>query len=106
MYDIKALYEAQSVQHAIELLTLHPEAKIIAGGSDVLIQMREGRLAGCELVFPISSYTGEGIPELLEHLAEEADVLPWHEAKKLYDQISFRRGDKEGKDLGYRITQI
>ena len=50
MYDIKALYEAQSVQHAIELLTLHPEAKIIAGGSDVLIQMREGRLAGCELV--------------------------------------------------------
>jgi len=63
-------------------------------------------LAGCELVFPISSYTGEGIPELLEHLAEEADILPWHEAKKMYDQISFRRGDKEGKDLGYRITQI
>ena len=50
MYDIKALYEAQSVSHAIELLTAHPEAKIIAGGSDVLIQMREGRLAGCELV--------------------------------------------------------
>jgi len=50
MYDIKALYEAQSVPHAIELLTAHPEAKIIAGGSDVLIQMREGRLAGAELV--------------------------------------------------------
>ena len=50
MYDIKALYEAESVSHAIELLTAHPEAKIIAGGSDVLIQMREGRLAGCELV--------------------------------------------------------
>ena len=50
MYDMKALYEAESVSHAIELLTAHPEAKIIAGGSDVLIQMREGRLAGCELV--------------------------------------------------------
>ena len=46
MYDIKALYEATSVPHAIELLLAHPEAKIIAGGSDVLVQMREGRLAG------------------------------------------------------------
>ena len=50
MYDIKALYEATSVLHAIELLLAHPEARIIAGGSDVLVQMREGRLAGCELV--------------------------------------------------------
>ncbi len=50
MYDIKALYEASSVQEAIELLTAHPEAKIIAGGSDVLIKIREGRMAGCELV--------------------------------------------------------
>lgn len=50
MYDIKALYEATSVPHAIELLLAYPEAKIIAGGSDVLVQMREGRLAGCELV--------------------------------------------------------
>jgi len=50
MYDMKALYEAQSVAHAIELLQEHPEAKIIAGGSDVLVQMREGRLAGAELV--------------------------------------------------------
>ena len=50
MYDMKALYEAGSVSEAIELLTEHPEAKIIAGGSDVLIKMREGKLAGCELV--------------------------------------------------------
>lgn len=50
MYDMKALYEASSVENAIELLTAHPEAKLIAGGSDVLIQMREGKLAGCELV--------------------------------------------------------
>ena len=50
MYDIKAIYEASSVQEAIELLTAHPDAKIIAGGSDVLIKIREGRMAGCELV--------------------------------------------------------
>ena len=47
MYDIRALYEANSVPHAIELLRAHPEARIIAGGSDVLVQMREGKLAGC-----------------------------------------------------------
>ena len=50
MYDIKALYEASSVNEAIELMQQHPDAKIIAGGSDVLIKLREGKLAGCELV--------------------------------------------------------
>ena len=50
MYDLKALYEAESVAHAIRLLQEHPEAQIIAGGSDVLVQMREGRRAGKELV--------------------------------------------------------
>ena len=55
MYDIKALYEAESVAHATELLLAHPEAKVIAGGSDVLIQMREGRLAGATLVSIYSS---------------------------------------------------
>ena len=50
MYDIQALYEATSVQHAVQLLLAHPEAVIIAGGSDVLIKIREGKLAGKELV--------------------------------------------------------
>lgn len=50
MYDIKALYEAESVKHAIQLLIEHPEAQIIAGGSDVLVQMREGKRAGKELI--------------------------------------------------------
>ena len=50
MYDMKALYEAESVAHAVQLLVEHPEAQIIAGGSDVLVQMREGRRAGRELV--------------------------------------------------------
>ena len=50
MYDLKALYEAESVEHAVALLMEHPEAQIIAGGSDVLVQMREGKRAGKELV--------------------------------------------------------
>ncbi len=50
MYDIKALYEAESVKDAVRLLVEHPEAQIIAGGSDVLVQMREGKRAGKELV--------------------------------------------------------
>ena len=50
MYDMKALYEAESVEHAIALRLEHPEAQIIAGGSDVLVQMREGRRAGKELI--------------------------------------------------------
>ena len=50
MYDIKALYEAENVQDAIRLLTEHPQAQIIAGGSDVLVQIREGKRAGAELV--------------------------------------------------------
>ena len=50
MYDIKALYEAATVPEAIALLQAHPQAQIIAGGSDVLVQIREGRRAGAELV--------------------------------------------------------
>lgn len=50
MYDIKELYEAQDVQDAIRLLVEHPEAQILAGGTDVLVQMREGKRAGKELV--------------------------------------------------------
>ena len=50
MYDMKALYEAESVSDAIRLLQKHPGAQIIAGGSDVLVQMREGKRAGAELV--------------------------------------------------------
>jgi xanthine dehydrogenase FAD-binding subunit len=50
MYDIEALYEATSVANAISLLQEHPEALVIAGGSDLLVKIREGKLAGCTLV--------------------------------------------------------
>ena len=50
MYDMKELYEACTVEEAVRLRVEHPEAQIIAGGSDVLVQMREGRRAGKELI--------------------------------------------------------
>ena len=50
MYDMKAFYEAESVENAVALRLEHPEAQIIAGGSDVLVQMREGKRAGKELI--------------------------------------------------------
>ena len=50
MYDMAALYEATSVEHAVALRVEHPEAQIIAGGTDVLVQMREGKRAGKALI--------------------------------------------------------
>ena len=50
MYDMKALYQAASVEEAVALRLEHPAAQIIAGGSDVLVQMREGKRAGKELI--------------------------------------------------------
>ncbi|MGH4138985.1 xanthine dehydrogenase subunit XdhB [Clostridium sp.] len=50
MYDIEKLYQATSVKDAISHLELEPKSIIIAGGSDVLISIRHGKLAGCSLV--------------------------------------------------------
>lgn len=50
MYDIEKYYNAKSVSEAVTLLMEHPDARIISGGSDVLIKIREGRMAGTSLV--------------------------------------------------------
>ena len=65
MYDMKALYEAHSVEEAVKLRLEHPEAQIIAGGTDVLVQMREGRRAVKELIsiHEIDSMRGISIDE-------------------------------------------
>ena len=43
MYDIENYYQAKSVKDAVRLLNEHPDARIISGGSDVLIKIREGK---------------------------------------------------------------
>jgi len=50
MYDIEKIYSATNVKDVIKHLVADPNAVIIAGGSDVLIKIRHGKLAGCSLV--------------------------------------------------------
>ena len=50
MYDIGKFYQAADVEDAVRALVKYPEAVVISGGSDVLIKIREGKLAGCSLV--------------------------------------------------------
>ena len=54
MYDIASIYSARSVDDAIRALQADPAAVVIAGGTDVLIKIREGKLAGCPLVSILS----------------------------------------------------
>lgn len=50
MYDIENYYNAGTIKEAVSLLKEHPDARVISGGSDVLIKIREGKLAGTSLV--------------------------------------------------------
>ena len=69
MYDIEKYYEAGSVEEAVRLLNEHPEARIISGGSDVLIKTREGKFAGTSLV------SIHGIEEIKGvRMAENGDI--------------------------------
>ncbi|MCD8019912.1 MAG: EutP/PduV family microcompartment system protein [Clostridiales bacterium] len=53
------------------------------------------RLAGCKKIFYTSAYMGEGIAEIIEHLKEPVDVLPWELAKAEYDKLKFGPGESE-----------
>lgn len=50
MYDIGTFYQAADVPDAIAALKRDPHGVLVSGGTDVLVQVREGRLAGCSLV--------------------------------------------------------
>ncbi|MBK5201116.1 MAG: xanthine dehydrogenase FAD-binding subunit XdhB [Spirochaetaceae bacterium] len=50
MYDIKNIYQPKSVGEALKMKNEHPEALLLAGGSDILIQIRDGKLAGSDLI--------------------------------------------------------
>jgi xanthine dehydrogenase FAD-binding subunit len=50
MFDLKMHIKANSVDEAIALLVENPNAKLIAGGTDVLIKLRHGNIAFSELV--------------------------------------------------------
>lgn len=50
MYDFETIYQPKTVKEALELKNRHPEALFLAGGSDILIKVREGHLAGCSVI--------------------------------------------------------
>jgi len=66
MYDIVNYEEARSVREAIALLQANPSARLIAGGSDLLIKMYNGKIKEAELI------SLRGIPALKE-IKTEAD---------------------------------
>ncbi len=66
---------------ALKLKKEHPEALILAGGSDILIKIREGKLAGCDLIniYQLDELRGICIEEdgtlLIRPLSSFTDVL-------------------------------
>ena len=50
MYDIENYFNAETIKEAVTLLKEYPDARVISGGSDVLIKIREGKMAGTSLV--------------------------------------------------------
>lgn len=65
MYDIKGYSEAETVREAMALLTENPGLIIIAGGTDVLVKLRNGKMAGAELlsirrIKALEGITGQG----------------------------------------------
>lgn len=50
MFDIEKYYHAGTIREAVLLLKEHPDARLICGGTDVLIKIREGKLSGASLV--------------------------------------------------------
>ncbi len=50
MFDIKTIHKAASVDEAISLLKENPSARPIAGGTDILIKLRDGKKGFSELV--------------------------------------------------------
>ena len=51
--------------------------KVDVEGGDPGRAERWLRLAGCSKIFFVNSKSNEGIPELLEYLREDGDVMPW-----------------------------
>lgn len=84
---------AQSTRPVIGIVT-----QIDAPDADVAQAEQWLRLTGCEDIFFVSSYTGEGIWEILEYLREPGDVLPWdnkEEAEQPRNVLSTKTNDSK-----------
>lgn len=50
MYDFQSIRQAGSLKDACEYLHQNPETLVIAGGTDILIKIRNGKLKNCSLL--------------------------------------------------------
>ncbi len=50
MFDIKSIEKPETLETALKMLSLNPNLKIIAGGTDVLIRMHKGAFPEAELM--------------------------------------------------------
>jgi xanthine dehydrogenase FAD-binding subunit len=50
MFDFESYQKADSIEDAIQLLTENPESHLIAGGTDILVRLREGQKQYANLV--------------------------------------------------------
>ncbi|MGB9661878.1 MAG: xanthine dehydrogenase FAD-binding subunit XdhB [Moorellaceae bacterium] len=64
MFDIKAYFEAETINEATALLADNPNLTIIAGGTDVLIKLHHGQLEKAELLSIRKIKSLEGIRQL------------------------------------------
>lgn len=61
------------------------------------------KLAGCKKIFPVSSYTGEGIAELAAYLSDDGDKKPNVTAKK---NESKKKATKKPTEKGERKKEL
>ena len=50
MFDFESYHRATGIADAAALLAEHPQSRLLAGGTDVLIRVREGKDAGRSVV--------------------------------------------------------
>ena len=100
MYDIIGFYAAKSVADAVRALSAQPDAILIAGGTDVLISVREGKLAGRPLV------SIHGLPELTG-VRMEADGTLWIGACTPFSDLSAHPLIREhAQMLGEAVNEV
>lgn len=66
MFDLHTYHKARSVDEAVGLLATHPNSRLLAGGTDILIKMRHGKTEFAELV------DIHGLPEL-RYIRQDGD---------------------------------
>lgn len=60
------------------------------------------KLTGADPIFPVSSYTGEGIWQLLEYLKEPGDVLPWENQEEAERERNVKSTKYEIQEFGQK----